>query len=95
MSISDEVLLYIRNLEDRVGQLESGSEFPYKPVFPISTPTSNIADGGGASGNVFMGASTNCSCQPSADELDKDFTRRVSQVNFINLFSILVPLFGY
>ena len=37
MSISDEVLLYIRNLEDRVGQLESGSEFPYKPVFPIST----------------------------------------------------------
>ena len=38
MCISDEVLLYIRNLEDRVGQLESGSEFPYKPVFPISAP---------------------------------------------------------
>ena len=39
MCISDEVLLYIRNLEDRVGQLESGSEFPYKPVFPISAPS--------------------------------------------------------
>ena len=39
MSISDEVLLYIRNLEDRVGQLESGSEFPYKPVFPIAAPS--------------------------------------------------------
>ena len=51
-------------------------------VFPISTPTSAGAGGGGASGNVFMGASTNCSCQPSADELETEFTRRVSQVNF-------------
>merc|ERR1719266_1803693 len=39
MGLNDEVLLYIRNLEDRVGQLESGSEFPYKPVFPISAPS--------------------------------------------------------
>ena len=39
MSISDEVLLYIRNLEDRVGQLESGSELRYKRVFPIATPS--------------------------------------------------------
>ena len=44
MSISDEVLLYIRNLEDRVGQLESGSEFPYKPVFPISAPSSKTKE---------------------------------------------------
>ena len=33
------MLLYIRNLEDRVGQLESGSEFPYKPVFPLPPPS--------------------------------------------------------
>ena len=44
LSISDEVLLYIRNLEDRVGQLESGSEFPYKPVFPISAPSSKTKE---------------------------------------------------
>ena len=35
--LPDEVLLYIRNLEDRVGQLENGSEFPFgKPAFPSS-----------------------------------------------------------
>lgn len=28
------MLLYIRNLEDRVGQLESGSEFPFGAAFP-------------------------------------------------------------
>ena len=39
VTVSDEVLLYIRNLEDRVGQLESGSEFPYKPVFPLPPPS--------------------------------------------------------
>lgn len=39
MGLNDEVLLYIRNLEDRVGQLESGSEFPYKPVFPLPPPS--------------------------------------------------------
>ena len=44
MPISDEVLLYIRNLEDRVGQLESGSEFPYKPVFPISPLSSKAKE---------------------------------------------------
>ena len=48
-------------------------------VFPISPPTSVV--GGGASGNVFTGTSTNCSCQPSAEELDKDLSRRVSQVH--------------
>jgi len=44
MGLNDEVLLYIRNLEDRVGQLESGSEFPYKPVFPISAPSSKTKE---------------------------------------------------
>lgn len=32
--IVDEVLLYIRNLEDRVGQLEAGSEYPLSTHFP-------------------------------------------------------------
>ena len=27
--VPDEVLLYIRNLEDRVGQLETGTDFPF------------------------------------------------------------------
>ena len=49
-------------------------------VFPISTPTSVVGGGGGASGQVYMGASTNCSCQPSADHLDGEMARRVSQV---------------
>jgi hypothetical protein len=31
--IADEVLLYIRNLEDRVGQLEAGSEYPLSTQF--------------------------------------------------------------
>jgi len=44
MGLNDEVLLYIRNLEDRVGQLESGSEFPYKPVFPISPLSSKAKE---------------------------------------------------
>jgi hypothetical protein len=32
----DEVLLYIRNLEDRVGQLESGGDFP--SLLPAKLP---------------------------------------------------------
>jgi len=73
-------------------------------VFPISTPTS-IAGGGvgaAASGNVFVEASTNCSCQPSADESDdKDFNRRVSQVGFMSFFIFsemyrtISPSYGY
>ena len=31
--IADGVLLYIRNLEDRVGQLEAGSEYPLSTHF--------------------------------------------------------------
>ena len=27
--VPNEVLLYIRNLEDRVGQLETGTDFPF------------------------------------------------------------------
>jgi len=34
MGLNDEVLLYIRNLEDRVGQLEAGSEYPLSTHFP-------------------------------------------------------------
>ena len=56
-------------------------------VFPISTPTS-IVPGGGTSGNVFVGASSSCSCQPSADELDTDFTRRVSQVGLFSAMAL-------
>jgi len=33
MGLNDEVLLYIRNLEDRVGQLEAGSEYPLSTHF--------------------------------------------------------------
>lgn len=33
MGLNDEVLLYIRNLEDRVGQLEAGSEYPLSTQF--------------------------------------------------------------
>jgi hypothetical protein len=58
-------------------------------VFPISTPTSIAGGGADASGSVFVGASTNCSCHPSEDELDdKDFNRRVSQVDFISFILI-------
>ena len=36
--VPDEVLLYIRNLEDRVGQLETGTDFPFiKAPNPLPT----------------------------------------------------------
>ena len=55
-------------------------------VFPFSTPTSLPGGAEGTLGDAFTGTSTNCSCQPSADELDKDLSRRVSQVSVIFLF---------
>ena len=55
-------------------------------VFPIST-TASIAGGRAVSDNAFMGTSTNCSCQLSAEELDKDLSRRVSQVSFTYVVS--------
>ena len=58
-------------------------------VFPFSTPTSLPGGAEGTLGDAFTGTSTNCSCQPSADELDKDLSRRVSQVSVIFFIHIM------
>jgi len=42
--LNDEVLLYIRNLEDRVGQLEAGSEYPLSTQFNQSFRTKMLKD---------------------------------------------------
>ena len=42
--ITDEVLLYIRNLEDRVGQLEAGSEYPLSTQFNQSFRSKIVKD---------------------------------------------------
>ena len=42
--IADEVLLYIRNLEDRVGQLEAGSEYPLSTQFNQPFRTKIVKD---------------------------------------------------
>jgi FtsZ-binding cell division protein ZapB len=44
MGLNDEVLLYIRNLEDRVGQLEAGSEYPLSTQFNHPFRTKIVKD---------------------------------------------------